>query len=178
APEPERLELTLARIRKVLGDLTGERVGSPQLLNTHQPDTFKMLHFSPGKETQSNAETRRRGENEAGKAGLRILPAPSNPTLSALRIFRPAISAQVETSRGVLTHLSFTSGALLGIRAEVIAAAGPWRASGNWWNPTPWARDEWDVALAVRQQKTTSVALYRIYRDLESGEWLVEGSYD
>ena len=167
APEPERLELTLARIRKVLGDLTGERVGSPQLVDTHQPDAFRMLHFSPGKEGPSNAEARRRGETQS------VHPATAKYTLSALRIFRPAVPAQVETSRGMLTHLSWN-----GQRAAVAAAAGPWRSSGNWWSTTPWARDEWDVALATTQQKATSVAVYRIYRELESGEWWVEGCYD
>ncbi len=158
APEPERLELTLARIRKVLGDLTGDRVGSPQLLNTHQPDAFRMAHFSPHPPSAS------------------IAPSTKTPTVSALRIFRPPLAAQVEIVRGVPTHIFCTS--LSGNRAEIIAAAGPWRTSGNWWNQTPWSRDEWDVALAITRAKETTVALYRIYRNLLAGGWFVEGSYD
>ncbi|HUR36531.1 MAG TPA: DNA polymerase Y family protein [Terriglobales bacterium] len=159
SPEPERLELTLARIRKVLGDLSGERVGSPQLVNTHQPDAFRMLHFSPS--AQSTAETRRRGEGTHSVQPLR-----------AMRMFRPAVPAQVETSHGMLTHLLWN-----GQRAAIVAAAGPWRTSGSWWNE-PWSRDEWDVAVALTQQKLTTVAVYRIYRDLASGGWFVEGGYD
>ena len=32
-------------------------------------------------------------------------------------------------------------------RRKVLAQAGPWRNSGDWWSETSWARDEWDVAL-------------------------------
>jgi protein ImuB len=38
SPEPELLEVTLARIRNTVGD---DRVGSPLLLDTHRPDAFR-----------------------------------------------------------------------------------------------------------------------------------------
>jgi protein ImuB len=50
-------------------------------------------------------------------------------------------------------------------------AKGPWRASGDWWTPQSWNRDEWDVAIE-------SGALYRLFQETESGRWFVEGSYD
>ena len=37
-------------------------------------------------------------------------------------------------------------------------------------------REEWDVALA--NGNGASVALYRIYRDLASGHWFADASYD
>ena len=37
-----------------------------------------------------------------------------------------------------------------------------------------WARDEWDVAVQSNSEKI----LYRIYRELRSGAWFVEGLYD
>jgi len=153
APEPERLELTLARIRKALGDLTGERVGTPQLVNTHRPDAFRMAHFAP-RPPQAAA-----------------IPAAKPEPVSALRMFRPALPAKVELRRGVPAVIFFN-----GQRGQVIAAAGPWRSSGNWWNQEPWARDEWDVAVALAQKNETSVGLYRLYA--AQGEWWVEGAYD
>jgi protein ImuB len=39
APEPEKLELTLARIAAVVGE---ENVGSPELVDTHRPGAFRM----------------------------------------------------------------------------------------------------------------------------------------
>ena len=42
APEPEKLELTLARLGKLLG---AENIGSPELVDTHRPDAFRMQRF-------------------------------------------------------------------------------------------------------------------------------------
>jgi len=44
APDPERLETALARVRHIVGR---ENVGSPYLLNTHRPDRFVMHPFRP-----------------------------------------------------------------------------------------------------------------------------------
>jgi hypothetical protein len=51
----------------------------------------------------------------------------------------------------------------------VALASGPWRTSGDWWKPTRWERDEWDVALE-------SGVLCRLYCEHEG--WFVEGVYD
>ena len=71
---------------------------------------------------------------------------------------------------------------------KVLWSAGPWRSSGDWWTENakaesasqdqtcPWDREEWDVALA--NGTGGSVALYCIYRDLASGQWFAEASYD
>ncbi len=42
-PEPGRLDVTLARIRAVVGE---ERVGSVELKDSHEPDGFRMKPFS------------------------------------------------------------------------------------------------------------------------------------
>ena len=60
------------------------------------------------------------------------------------------------------------------ICGEILWAAGPWRTSGDWWEQEGWARDEWDIAL----QETGGITLYRLVRDLLSGQWLLEGNYD
>ena len=43
-PEPQRMEITLARIKAIAGET---RVGSPVLRNTHRPDAFQMQRFLP-----------------------------------------------------------------------------------------------------------------------------------
>jgi len=60
------------------------------------------------------------------------------------------------------------------VQGDVLWKAGPWRASGDWWERDTWARDEWDIAL----QNEGSVALYRLVHDLLGGGWFVEGTYD
>jgi protein ImuB len=58
----------------------------------------------------------------------------------------------------------------------VVRCAGPWRTSGNWWEPEkaparPWDRDEWDVALG-------DGAVYRVFRDRTTDGWFVDGVVD
>jgi len=153
-PAPERLELTLARIRGIAGD---DRVGSAELLDTHAPGGFRMCAFRP------YAKTSKRNEK---------LPIQR----TALRIFRPPLAAKVRMQNEVPAQVFFR-----GKSHHVTAAAGPWRNNSGWWTTEAWTRDEWDVAVETRTMSTsveTNQALYRIYRELGDGSWFVEGSYD
>src|SRR5439155_9827283 len=42
APEPEKLELTLARLTKLVGP---DNIGSPELVGTHRPGAFRVKRF-------------------------------------------------------------------------------------------------------------------------------------
>jgi protein ImuB len=71
------------------------------------------------------------------------------------------------------------------VHGKVVQLGGPWRTTGDWWREDRWARDEWDVTMEKRTEissgKPTSSPLrviYRIYRELSSGSWFVEGIYD
>jgi protein ImuB len=120
APEPGKLELTLARLEHLVG---AGRVGSPELLDTHRPDVFAIRKFHP----------REKPDQRPGKAAGRL----------AFRFFRPPRAARVQTLAGRPAHVLAAS-----VRGSVTAWAGPWRASGDWWTSQAWARDEWDVALS------------------------------
>ena len=54
---------------------------------------------------------------------------------------------------------------------RVIGCAGPWRASGEWWDVDALAREEWDVVLS-------DGALCRIARDRITGHWYLDALYD
>src|SRR5450631_148235 len=152
SPEPEKLELTLARIAGVVGE---DRAGSPQLLDTHRPLAFEMRHFTPSTPEHGSCH------------------APKNKDLvTALRIFRPRIAVTVTYQDGTPSHIS--SERQNQIAGEVLWAAGPWRSSGDWWEQDSWVRDEWDIAV----QEKSGIALYRLVHDLVCGQWLLEGSYD
>ena len=59
SPEPEKLELTLARIAGIVGE---NKVGSLRLLDTHRPEAFRMQHFAPnGRQDQKKRRARRQG---------------------------------------------------------------------------------------------------------------------
>ena len=55
APEPVKLELTLARIKAIVGE---DRVGSPELIDTHRPDAFRIRAI----QGQTDLFTRRKSD--------------------------------------------------------------------------------------------------------------------
>jgi protein ImuB len=118
APEPVKLELTLARLKSIVGE---GRVGSPELLDTHRPDAFRMTRFDGVKPQHKT---------------------PANVRLAS-RIFRPPRAARVDLVSGQPGFVMAN-----GIRGKVLERAGPWRGSGEWWTTGPWLRDEWDIALS------------------------------
>jgi protein ImuB len=150
SPEPEKLELTLARISGIVGE---GRVGSPTLLDTHRREAFEIRHFTPSAHKNGNSSV------------------PKNP-VTALRIFRPPIAVRVNYSKGQLSHIRARK--RRHISGEVLWAAGPWRSSGDWWEHDAWVRDEWDIAL----KEQSGIVLYRLIHDLLTSEWWLEGSYD
>jgi protein ImuB len=154
SPEPEKLELTLARIAGLVGEA---RVGSLELLDTYRADGFRMRGFTP----EGLPETTRR---EAA--------AEEKSAVTALRRFRPPLRATVTLENGELVRVVCSK--KKEVQGNVLWKAGPWRSSGDWWERGAWARDEWDIAL----QNADSVALYRLVHDLLGGSWFVEGTYD
>lgn len=160
APAPDKLELTLARLAKLVGE---ENVGSPSLLDTHRPDAFSLKRFALP--ARSNGRKQR-------KIGNRQLPIINGLCLG-FRRFRPPLRAVVESDQGWPTQIS-AWGKQRSVYGKVVDVAGPWRTTGDWWRDDGWARDEWDVTLERLGQRT----LYRIYRELNTEHWFVEGNYD
>ena len=232
APEPAKLELTLARLAKLVGR---NNVGRPEVIDTHRPDSFEMKRFVIASEKKrrrpqgrgrgdGDTATGRRGDaetsfpktdithpiahihtnsdnphdgphNHSASPRLRV-PASPRPTISAsprpsvptsyhpqlgFRMFRPPLRAMVDASRGYPQQVS-AWGPNRSVYGKVVQLAGPWRRTGDWWRDDSWARDEWDVAIEQSgltiNGKNITPTLYRIYRELRSGAWFVEGSYD
>jgi protein ImuB len=153
SPEPEKLEITLARIRGVVGSTDGNGiscVGSPQVLDSHKPDSFTVQSFTSGATKHDS-------------------PSRVNPSL-ALRLFRPELESSVELTGGKPHFVR-----LWKKPRRVISASGPWNSSGYWWNQSfTWMRDEWDVALKMPR----GIEIYRIYLDRLRGKWFVQGAFD
>jgi protein ImuB len=54
-------------------------------------------------------------------------------------------------------------------------AYGPWSSSGDWWNPTLWSLEQWD--LVARGHDATWLCCC-LTRDLTHERWQVEALYD
>ena len=153
SPEPEKLELTLARIAGLVGEA---RVGSLELLDTYRAEGFRMRRFVPGAIPETSRE-----KTTAEKSAV-----------AALRLLCPPLRATVTLENGEPVRVVCSK--KKEVQGNVLWKAGPWRSSGDWWEREAWARDEWDIAL----QNTDGVALYRLVHDLLGGGWFVEGTYD
>lgn len=121
-PEPSRLDVTLARLKALVGE---DRVGSPVLEDSHRADAFHMEAFAVGAQGRTITDRQPR---------------------IALRRLRPPHPVHVRCAdqKPVALHD--------GQQCYAIAVAyGPWRTSGCWWATDDWDRDEWDVLIAQEQ---------------------------
>jgi protein ImuB len=156
SPEPEKLELTLARIAGMVGE---HKVGALELLDTHHPDGFRMRRFV--------AEVARKTPQKTSPDS-----AAATSAVTALRRFRPPLRANVTLENG--QPMRVLCAKKKEVQGDVLWKAGPWRSSGDWWEREAWSRDEWDLAL----RNGDAVSFYRLVHDLLGGGWYVEGMYD
>lgn len=128
-PEPSRLDMTLARLKAMVG---GDRVGSPVLEDTHRADSFSMESFIANSKPPAV-------ETKPPRMALRRVRPPS-PVSVTLRAMKPAAFRDRENCFAI---------------AE---AYGPWRTSGCWWSAGVWDTEEWDV-LAVENNGASVACL-------------------
>jgi len=100
----------------------------------------------------------------AGDGNLRGARAAS--AVLVLRRLRPPLAVQVEVYAERPVRVAGR-----GLVGEIVACAGPWRTSGEWWRQESWAYEEWDVALSDR-------TVCRLTRDEAARRWVVSGIYD
>jgi protein ImuB len=116
-PEPGRLDVTLARIRAVVGEAN---VGCAALQDTHAPENFRIDGF---------------------RVPSRMLVKAALPYLyTSLRHIRPAEAASVHLENSRPRTFSVREH-----RYVVQHAYGPWLKSGAWWNTATWCMELWDL---------------------------------
>ena len=194
-PEPEKLELTLARIAGIVGEGS---VGSVELLDTHREGAFAVRHFAPQelaaigsapgksavKQAKPSAKQKQRKDpsmsekesacqlDEECEASVRENASEKMSAVIALRLFRPPLHASVMVREAKPVRLRCREREDIG--GEIAWTAGPWRSSGDWSEQEGWSREEWDVAISI----DNSLVLYRLVQDKLGGNWWVEGMYD
>jgi protein ImuB len=132
-PEPSRLDVTLARIRAIVGE---NNVGRPVLIDTHQTDGFRIEPFS--------IPNRRATEEVADS----LRPA--------MRMLRPAETTFVTLQgRRPKTFIFRQHG------YSVEHAYGPWLTSGEWWASTLWGCEQWDLVARTQEGDVLCCCLVR-----------------
>jgi nucleotidyltransferase/DNA polymerase involved in DNA repair len=165
--DPNRFFQTLARLAALVGN---EKVGLPQRIDTHRPDSLQMLMPELGWSRKNQSKNRR----------LKTGPG--------LRRYRPGMAVRVELNDGkpALLQSNLIAGRILEVR-------GPWKLSGNWWDRTRWETKEWDVALdngglyRIAQKTTNWSEAHRMATEViddsshslaSQDQWEVVGVYD
>jgi protein ImuB len=195
SPDPEKLELTVARLAKLVSN---SNIGSPELVDSHRPGEFRMSRFHP----PANDPPARRKSKLAGPAAVvdtqeKQDESPSRRSSLGFRMFRPPLPATIELRDGCPSRVFFR-----GVYGLVTAVSGPWRTSGEWWRDDSWLHDEWDievrlgssrgrgsgesrsahagisvVASSLHQQQSPG-GTYCVYFDSVARSWFVRGMYD
>jgi protein ImuB len=140
APEAGRMEILLARLRKLVGE---GRVGAPELLDSHAPEAFRVANFESGQTSSSStinriAQAERFYANQSATLGVNQFASHS----PALRMVRPPRAVAIELRDNIPAAMYYE-----GRRLTVQSGSGPWRTSGAWWTHPAWCREEWDVVL-------------------------------
>ncbi|MGH9543179.1 MAG: hypothetical protein ACRD2H_15015 [Terriglobales bacterium] len=155
--ESERTERLLARLRELLQDPDGKRVGSARLRDLHRHDSFVMIPFQPASAPGPPAR-RPRG------LGLCLQAFRPPPPIAMRFPDTPSLAGAPRLDEAICR--------LPGSPAvRVLHASGPWRTSGEWWKDGSWSGDEWDVELENRR-------LYRLLYDRKARAWFLAGEYD
>jgi protein ImuB len=148
APQAENLEITLARLNRLIGE---ENVGRAELIDTHKPHAYTLRRFALSAPVFVPVEA--------------VLPVSTEPCLT-LRLYDPVISADVQQEDGHPARLQSSVAT-----GKVVNWGGPWRISGNWWDGHAWNWEEWDIALVNK-------GIFRLVYDRLSRAWFLDGVYD
>jgi protein ImuB len=184
-PTPEQLSTLIARLTALMGQ---DRIGRPAVVDSYRPGAFEMEPFK----TEHSHVAQTALEGSAASATSAVNSATSAVKIvSALRRCRRPVPARVAVVDGRPVAVTSDRRGFAG--GHVLACAGPWRTSGNWWEQSSvdghqssgmpglskvdcrpsmyWNRDEWEVSLS-------DGAAYRIFRDRVTEGWWIDAIVD
>jgi protein ImuB len=173
-PEPERLLLTVNKLKKLVGE---ENVGVPVLLDQRIEKAFTLdadalpegkdcgLRIADrGFPVNGNREIDSGTAFEQSKSAIRNPQSAidQNPVI-AFSYFNPPIPADVliREKRLIFLRTQYFSG-------HVKKYSGVWKANSKWWDKS-WKAQEWDVEIENH-------GVYRLCR--VNNDWFLAGEYD
>jgi protein ImuB len=202
-PEPSRLDVTLARLRAMVGS---ERVGSPVLEDTHRAEGFRVEGFAI-----PDPKVGTWGTHNHGGADIEMCPRMVLRRVRPARMVRVVLSPVSSAKNTANEICSIPGPQMQGISTprtrtcpwgprsggtqismmkpvafsdgengyEIAAAYGPWRSSGCWWalksRDGAWDCEEWDVLAAAHDGAPVACLLTC---DRARNAWRLEAFYD
>lgn len=151
-PHPSQLAHLLGRLSALAGP---DNVGAPAVMDGHARDPSTVARFEPralAAPVQNRTDTQGSPETQ--------------PTSMAFRRMTPPLRVRIRTHNGVPIRLDGE-----GLAARITRTAGPWYAEADWWTGQTQAGAFHDAELADR-------GLFRLWHDLVSDHWFIDGSYD
>jgi protein ImuB len=174
-PTVEQLSTLLARLGALMGQ---DRIGAPALVDTYRPGAFAMRPFKTDHDDQRR-DRRDSSYMSAGSASTALNVDSAGSARSALNVVTTVVTALRRCRQPVPARVAAAAGRPVRVTTDrmgfaggaVVACAGPWRTSGDWWAGEAWNRDEWDVALS-------DGGVYRIFRDRLRDAWFIDAIVD
>jgi len=151
-PEAGRLDITLARIRAIVGE---GNAGRAQLRDSQRSEAFRP-------------HAHRVEKFQLQQSQLQVKSTAPSPF--ALRIIRPPERISVAIYASHPQTFAFREKQYI-----VEHAYGPWLFSGEWWHPAAWNTEQWD--LIARAQQGASLCCC-IVRDVAQNQWHMAALYD
>jgi protein ImuB len=146
-PEHSRLDVTLARIHAIVGE---GNAGRSVLKDTYALDRFSLEPFSvPSTRASETA------------------PSAVRP---AMRQIRPPQPISMTIQGGKPASFFFREQ-----RYTVERAYGPWLSSGDWWKPSLWGYEQWDL---VARTQSGAMLFCCVVRDVLRNDWRTVAQYD
>jgi protein ImuB len=130
-PAPEQVSTLVARLGALMGQ---DRLGVPVIVDSHRPGAFAMQPFAVEyDDDHRRARKARREISQIQNPELQHQPQATShqPLVSALRRCRQPVPARVTIGAGRPLRVMTDRRGFAG--GSVVAAAGPWRISGEWW---------------------------------------------
>ena len=180
-PDPEKVELTIARLASLVGDAN---IGSPELLDTHRPEGFRMRRFVPNPASRDSCPPARGSlEGRIQREESAHARAPRSPSQGLEKEVQTAVASvspragrssrnsQRMSCADCFFRLSRASDRCFG----ALALFGRLVDGGLFY-----AKDEWDVEIQSNSKTKSGKqqAVYRVCYDCAKEGWYVWGTFD
>lgn len=135
-PEPSNLDVTLARIARLVGEAN---VGNPVLKDSNRPDDFLVERFRISETSNVLPE---RSSNSSVMRQLRLQE-------------EIAVTFDRQPKKMLFREQCYS----------VERAYGPWLSGGEWWNAHSWNIEQWDIVARTDTGELLCGCLVRDMRD-------------